>query len=675
MKTLSRSVFLVVITLATTAVAQPYSYMKLSDTDAPDLFSKRALIQAHGGRIVHEFPPNEFICEIDTAQFRILTDRYALDATQDSLSSRPRADAGLSIARYCFERLTAPSPPPGAISTQETDTIPFACGTSVITEPANSKQRSDDQALSVSRLEMFNANYLIGKTAVCIVLPLGPSGTRIWEYGEELEAIGEVVEAYDQLSRDANERNVDVTWVYEMHFSVPVGEEPIENIRPNSAGGFGWLDDISSYLGEPDGWEGLFGNANRLRREYQTDWGLTYYVIKNNPDENFPPGNIRGYTKLYEPGWTFGDAYRVPYAVSVFNRGATHETADLTIAHETLHIYGAADEYGDDCDDCSKGYGFLYVLNSNCTQCVGEKETCIMQSSDSGYVYCQSTIGQIGWTDSDTDGHPDAIDLNNDKWYYFEDVQPGDLVTVMTTSFDVVRNISVTENKLDISSTGTSTYFDCANYQSQSIAPGYYYVSINGGAPSTWLTVPTDPSVIPNVYDVGYDSQSGSLTWEISNSFCFIDLEIMQLGAQAGDTVLLAKPGWNRFYLTTTNTEPKTLDVSDIYCDPCIAQFSAWRPDGNANSDMVQYVYSNPYPCCGLYTGGMTGNTNCDIEGKRNLADLTRLIDHVYGSKAPLCCHNNGNTDGSLSGEINLADISRLIDHVYYSKAETEPCP
>ena len=30
---------------------------------------------------------------------------------------------------------------------------------------------------------------------------------------------------------------------------------------------------------------------------------------------------------------------------------------------------------------------------------------------------------------------------------------------------------------------------------------------------------------------------------------------------------------------------------------------------------------------------GLTGNTDCDAEGKINLADITRLIDHVYISK------------------------------------------
>jgi hypothetical protein len=78
--------------------------------------------------------------------------------------------------------------------------------------------------------------------------------------------------------------------------------------------------------------------------------------------------------------------------------------------------------------------------------------------------------------------------------------------------------------------------------------------------------------------------------------------------------------------------------------------------------------------CCGEYTSGYTGNIDCDSLGKRNLADITRLIDRVYLSKATLCCEENGNVDGDVEAKINLADITKLIDHVYISHNETALC-
>jgi hypothetical protein len=43
-------------------------------------------------------------------------------------------------------------------------------------------------------------------------------------------------------------------------------------------------------------------------------------------------------------------------------------------------------------------------------------------------------------------------------------------------------------------------------------------------------------------------------------------------------------------------------------------------------------------------------------------------------SKEALCCEENGNADGDGEGKINLADITKLIDHVYVSKSETAAC-
>jgi len=89
----------------------------------------------------------------------------------------------------------------------------------------------------------------------------------------------------------------------------------------------------------------------------------------------------------------------------------------------------------------------------------------------------------------------------------------------------------------------------------------------------------------------------------------------------------------------------------------------------------VSYVSCESSGCCGLYTGGFTGNTDCDVDGKFNLADITRLIDHVYLSKLPLCCPENGNVDGDVEGKNNLADITKLIDRVYLTHNPTAICP
>ena len=78
--------------------------------------------------------------------------------------------------------------------------------------------------------------------------------------------------------------------------------------------------------------------------------------------------------------------------------------------------------------------------------------------------------------------------------------------------------------------------------------------------------------------------------------------------------------------------------------------------------------------CCGVYTGGFTGNVDCDYYGKRSLTDITRLIDRVYLTHEPLCCEANANVDGDAEGKINLSDVTRLIDNIYLSRAQTAVC-
>ncbi len=93
---------------------------------------------------------------------------------------------------------------------------------------------------------------------------------------------------------------------------------------------------------------------------------------------------------------------------------------------------------------------------------------------------------------------------------------------------------------------------------------------------------------------------------------------------------------------------------------------------GNVSPPVVKIVA--PANCCGLYTAGFTGNTTGDTEGKRNLADITKIIDRIYISKRELWCELSANTDGDQTVSLNLADITTLIDHIFVTKEEIAPC-
>ena len=100
------------------------------------------------------------------------------------------------------------------------------------------------------------------------------------------------------------------------------------------------------------------------------------------------------------------------------------------------------------------------------------------------------------------------------------------------------------------------------------------------------------------------------------------------------------------------------------------------------HSITVQYAVDHGYwqpsvadtSCCGRYTGGYTGNTDCDTQGKYTLNDVTVLIDNVFITHKELCCEENGNVDGSADGKHTLNDITRLIDKVFITHAATASC-
>jgi len=90
----------------------------------------------------------------------------------------------------------------------------------------------------------------------------------------------------------------------------------------------------------------------------------------------------------------------------------------------------------------------------------------------------------------------------------------------------------------------------------------------------------------------------------------------------------------------------------------------AWLDD---NIDSLKVNFTG---CC----IGFTGNANCSGDENPDISDITRLIDYLYLSHAPLCCLEEADANAS-GGEPDISDITKLIDHLYLSHSLLPDCP
>ena len=70
----------------------------------------------------------------------------------------------------------------------------------------------------------------------------------------------------------------------------------------------------------------------------------------------------------------------------------------------------------------------------------------------------------------------------------------------------------------------------------------------------------------------------------------------------------------------------------------------------------------------------LTGNVNCDELEVVDITDITRLIDYLYLSHAPLCCLEEADVNVS-GGEPDISDITFLINHLYIDHIPLPGCP
>ena len=132
-------------------------------------------------------------------------------------------------------------------------------------------------------------------------------------------------------------------------------------------------------MGYAAGRTGYQQYANDLRSNRHTDWAYVAFFTK------YPLNH-------------FAYAVVEKVVISYANDNWGPDNIHRVFAHESSHIFGAADEYGS-CA-CGGSYGHLNVPNNNCVNCFppGTQVACLMNANT--LAMCEFSRRQIGWDES-----------------------------------------------------------------------------------------------------------------------------------------------------------------------------------------------------------------------------------------------------------------------------------
>lgn len=215
-----------------------------------------------------------------------------------------------------------------------------------------------------------------GRIAVGILVVSGPANYNLTFSSEEFYLVmSEVLDALDYLAGACYEANITfITIPYNMQIDAPPNNtcnsyESCEQV---------FVNPTLQALGYPAGNEGCVQLTQDLQRSNNANWAYIAFFTKY-------------------PLYHFAYQYDVNVFMQYSNDGWGPYQIDKVFAHETCHVFGAADEYSLEAGYCNcHESGFYRVPNNNCANCAyAPKVGCLMDANE--LSLCNWSRGQIGW--------------------------------------------------------------------------------------------------------------------------------------------------------------------------------------------------------------------------------------------------------------------------------------
>ena len=222
----------------------------------------------------------------------------------------------------------------------------------------------------LKQLSVSSASIVWGVNSADQIYTRDPALGLAFSAAEKAVIMSEVIEGLNFLATADPTQNV--SFVHDWR-----------DITVNAAPGAGddyedfeapWRNAALQAMGFAASRSGSVAYVNSLRSSRQTNWAYVAYITK------YP---------LYHFGYASDERLVMDYR----NDGWGTSAINQVFAHETCHIFGAADEYGD-CE--CKASGHDSVPNNNCKNCTSAQIPCLMNANT--LSLCSWSRGQIGWS-------------------------------------------------------------------------------------------------------------------------------------------------------------------------------------------------------------------------------------------------------------------------------------